>query len=95
MEDSVCHLENLGYCNYKTQSNFSRKKHPKVVKDSKFQYIVDLKEAVQICILITLGTGTRRLLMKKVEVEKFENFTKEGIHQLTATVQHLSEKILP
>ena len=55
----------LDIASKKTQLNFSRKKHPKVVKDSKFQYIVDLKEAVQISILITLGTGTRRLLMKK------------------------------
>ena len=33
-------------------------------------------------------------LLIKVEVETLENATKEGIYQLRATVQHLSEKML-
>ena len=41
------------------------------------------------------GQGNKKITNeKKIKVDNLEDFTKEGIHQLKAFVQHLSEIIL-
>ena len=57
-------MKKMDIASKKTKSNSARKKHPKVVKGSKLTYLVDLEVAVHILILIILGRGTIRLLMK-------------------------------
>ena len=58
-------------------------------------YLTNLEGAVHICVLIILSREIKKITNEiKVKLENLENSTKEGIHQLKATVQHLSEKIL-
>ena len=64
MEDSFCHHDKFGCFKLKDKFKFSMKKTKKVVKGSQLTNLVDLELAVHICILIILGRGKRRLLMK-------------------------------
>ena len=58
-------------------------------------YLTNLEGAVHICVLIILSREIKKITNEiKVKLENLENSTKEGIHQLKATVQHLSKKIL-
>ena len=66
------------------KSNSFRINTQKVVKVSNLTYIVALKVSVHICSLIFIGREVQEDIEE--EVENIENPTKEGIHQLIATV---------
>ena len=95
MKDSVCHHDKLGYCKLKYQIKFCKNKHPKNLKRIQIDIFCRFGNSCAYLHLDQSGQGNNKITNEiKVEVENLENATKEGIPQLKATVQHLSEKML-
>ena len=95
MADTVFHHDKFEQCKLKDEIKFCKNKHTKNCKRFRFEIFCRFKSTRAYLLLDHYRQGNKKITNDiKENVKNLENATKEGIHQLKANVQHLSENML-